>query len=67
MVLRYVINAHAQRGFILSVSVKSNLTSGASVRLENAVSYSAGNEGEIFVAFSLKPPRCRDPALPAIL
>ena len=28
------------------VSVKSHLTSGASVRPENAVTYSAGNEGQ---------------------
>ena len=28
------------------VSVKSHLTSGAFVRLENTVMYSAGNEGE---------------------
>ena len=42
------LGAHAQRGFCLSVcvSVKSHLTSGASVRPENAVTYSAGNEGQ---------------------
>ena len=45
------------------VSVKSHLTSGASVRPENAVTYSAGNE---VVGFSLKPLRCRDPALPPL-
>ena len=48
------------------VSVKSHLTSGASVRPENAVTYSAGNEGQKFVGFSLKPLRCRDPALPPL-
>ena len=45
------------------VSVKSHLTSGASVRRENAATYSAGNEGQKFVAFSLKPLRCRDRAI----
>ena len=30
----------------VSVSVKSHLTYGASVRPENAVTYSAGNEGQ---------------------
>ena len=53
------LGAHAQEGYgscrvCLSVcvcvcvclSVKSHLTSGASVRLENAVTYSAGNEGQ---------------------
>ena len=30
------------------LSVKSHLTSGASVRLENLVTYSAGNEGQKF-------------------
>ena len=36
---------------------------GASVCLENALMYSAGNEA---VGFSLKPLRCRDPALPPL-
>ena len=36
------------------VSVKSHLTSGVSVCRENAAMYSAGNEGQKFVAFSLK-------------
>ena len=49
------LGAHAQRGLqylglcvCLSVclSVKSHLTYGASVRPENAVTYSAGNEGQ---------------------
>ena len=48
------------------LSVKSHLTSGASVRRENAATYSAGNEGEKFVAFSLKLLRCRDRALPPL-
>ena len=48
------------------LSVKSHLTYGASVRPENAVTYSAGNEGPKFVGFSLKPLRCRDPALPPL-
>ena len=45
------------------VSVKSHLTTGASVRPENTVMYPAGNEGQKFVGFSLQPLRCRDPAL----
>ena len=48
------------------LSVKSHLTYGASVRPENAVTYSAGNEGQKFVGFSLKLLRCRDPALPPL-
>ena len=48
------------------LSVKSHLTSGASVRPENIVTYSAGNEGENIVGFSLKPLRCRNLALPAL-
>ena len=50
----------------MCLSVKSHLTYGASVRPENAVTYSAGNEGQKFVGFSLKPLRCRDPALPPL-
>ena len=50
----------------LSVSVKSHLTSGASVRREIAATHSAGNEGQIFVAFSLKLLRCRDRELPPL-
>ena len=45
------------------LSVKSHLTYGASVRPENAVTY---YEGQKFVGFSLKPLRCRDPALPPL-
>ena len=41
------------------VSVKSYITSGASVRPENTVVYSAGNGGQNFVGFSLKPLRSR--------
>ena len=42
------LGAHAQRGLGLCVclSVKQHLTYGASVRPENAVTYSAGNEGQ---------------------
>ena len=48
------IGAHAQRGLqylglcvclFVCLPVKSHLTYGASVRPENAVTYSAGNEG----------------------
>ena len=46
------------------VFVKSHLTSGTSVRPENAVTGSAGNEGQKFVAFSLQLPCCRDRAPP---
>ena len=48
------------------MSVKSNLTSGVSVRPENSVTYSTDNEGQKFVGFSLKTLRCRDPALPPL-
>ena len=47
------------------LSVKQHLTSGASVRPENAVTYSAGNVGRKIVAFSLKLLRSRATALPA--
>ena len=46
--------------------VKSHLTSGASVRPENSAMYSAGNEGQKFVTFSLKLRRSRATALPAL-
>ena len=46
------------------LSVKSHLTSGASVHPENGVMYSVGNEGQKYVAFSLKPMSFRDRALP---
>ena len=39
----------------MCVSVKSHLTSGASVRPENSVTYSVGNGGQKYVGFSLKP------------
>ena len=45
------------------VSVKSYLTSGASIHPENTVTYSAGNGGQNICGVSLKPLRCRDPAL----
>ena len=48
------------------VSVKSHLTSGASVLPENTVTHSAAMEVKKFVGFSLKPLRCRDPALPPL-
>ena len=38
--------ACAARVTVVGVSVKSHLTYGASVRPENAVTYSAGNEGQ---------------------
>ena len=43
----------------VSVCLKLHLTSGASVRPENTVTYSAGNGGQKFVGFSLKPLRSR--------
>ena len=39
-------------GLCVCVSFKSHLTSGASVRRENAAKYSAGNKGQKFVASS---------------
>ena len=65
---------HAQRGLRYAVvavsvrvsvclSVKSHLTSGASVRRENAASYSAGNEGQKFCSvFSETAPLPRSSA-----
>ena len=47
----------------LCVSVKSHLTSGDSACRENAATYSADNEGQMF---SLKLPHCRDRALPPL-
>ena len=41
------------------LSVKSHLTNGASVRSENVVTHSAGNEGQKFVGICLKPLRSR--------
>ena len=46
------------------VSVKSHLTSGASVRRENAATHSAGNEGQ---KKWLKLLRCQDRALPPMM
>ena len=48
------------------VSVKSHLTSGASVTPENSATYSLGNEDQKNVAFSLKLCRSRATALPAL-
>ena len=48
------------------VSVKSHLTSGASVRPENAAMYSAGNEGKNIVVISMKPMHFRDQVLPPL-
>ena len=45
-------------GSVKVAVIKSHLTYGASVRPENAVTYSAGNEGHKFVGFSLKMLRC---------
>ena len=42
------------------VSVQSHLTSGASVRPENTVTYLAGNGGKKFAGFSLKLLSCRN-------
>ena len=46
-------------GVCVCVSVMSHLTSGASVRCENAVTYSAGNEGQkicgVFSEITLLP------------
>ena len=44
IILVLTLGAHAQRGRRLSV--KSHLTSGASVRPENSATYSTGNEGQ---------------------
>ena len=49
--------------WLLCLSVKSHLTSGASVRPENTVTYSAGNGVQIFVGKLL---RCGDPLLPPL-
>ena len=50
----------------MCLSVKSHLTSGASVRPETSATYSPGNEGKKIVAFSLKLCRSRATALPAL-
>ena len=49
------------------LSVKSHLTLEASLCPENALTYSAGDEGQKIVAFSLKLLRCRDLALPPLI
>ena len=51
--LLLTLGAHAQRGLwnLVCVSVKSHLTSGASVRPENTVTYSAGNGGQKICGF----------------
>ena len=48
------------------LSFKSHLTSGASVHRENAATYSACNEGQKIVAFSLKQRRSGATTLPAL-
>ena len=48
------------------VSVKSHLTSGASVRPENAVTYSAGNEGQKICGVFSKTHAFGDRALPPL-
>ena len=53
-------------GLCVGLSVKSHLTSGASVHLENSFTYSTGNGGQKFVGFSLELLCCRDPALPLL-
>ena len=40
------LSTHAQEGYCSCTSVRSHLTSGASVRPENTVTYSAGNGGQ---------------------
>ena len=45
--LQLTLGAHAQRGlWSVCLCVRSHLTYGASVRPENAITYSAGNEGQ---------------------
>ena len=51
----------------MCVSVKSHLTSGASVRPETSVTYSAGKEVKKYVGFSLKPLHSKVMALFAYL
>ena len=57
-------------GFVcvrLCVSVNRDLTSGASVRPENDITYSMGNEGQKIVWISLKRLHCRDTLLSCIV
>ena len=49
------------------LSIKRHLTSGASVRPENAVTYSADNKGQKFVSFSLEMFQCRDQVIPPLM
>ena len=65
IVRNYIIYGYGS--LCVCVSVKSHLTSGASVRRENAATHSAGNEGQKIVAFSLKLLRCRDRAVPPLM
>ena len=53
-------------GLSVCVSVKSHLTSGASVRPEILLSTQQATEVKIFVGFSLKQLRCWDQALPPL-
>ena len=59
---------HAQEGYgsWVCVSVKSHLTSGASVHPEILSRTQQTTEVKEFVGFSLKLLRCRDPALPLL-
>ena len=63
------LSTHVQEGHYnyLCVSVKSHLTSEASVCHKNTVNYSASNEIKIFVGFSLELLCCRDLALPPLV
>ena len=55
-------------GLSVCVSVKSNLTYGTSVRLENAVTYSVGNEGQnICGVFSEDAPLLRSSGAAVVL
>ena len=63
------LGAHAQQGYgtrSVCLSVKLHLTSGVSIRPENSVTYSTGNEGKKIVGISLKPLRCRDTLVPTL-
>ena len=51
---------------VVCLSVKSHLTFGASVLPNNAATYSVGNEGQKFVAFSLTLRRSRATAFAAL-
>ena len=70
--LRCALGEYAQEGYdswvcvFVCVSVKLNLTSGASARHKNTVMYSVCNGGQKFVGISLKPLCCKDTPLPAL-